>query len=370
MRRIQRAALCLLFAAAACALDDPGQEQVVAQTVTQTAAQTVAQAVSAARSDGKPLLVVVRGEDDALGIDLGAWLREDAAAGAATSGLHLLLLWRHQAEAQAFTPPSLKDDGNESWIMRLPPDAGDLGSRLISRLPSARAHYREDLAKIASGSALPETHDSPQSDDLSAFLVARLDMDRPDPAAVAALARAVRAHLEQPLDLEHVPLLDYFVYLLNDPALRQSLHQRLLALPGTHAVIGCELDLADEALTDHDLLGAEQLYSEVAEQAHEAPLLAAAARAMRALPAEASAPARQAWEARQALDVCVLVDDLPGFVAAISHWSAQTYFPVLFRDDRFAPRFISAFHPARLVHLPALGSAVDAHICRQALLRS
>ncbi len=110
------------------------------------------------------------------------------------------------------------------------------------------------------------------------------------------------------------------------------------------------LDLADEALGQGAAEDAERCRRAAVRAADggESPTLLRAARA-----SGGHSPARALWERRRVLDVVVLAPDLGSFAAAISCWSQKVFFPVLFQDDLYAPRFIAAFRPARVVLLPA-----------------
>lgn len=62
---------------------------------------------------------------------------------------------------------------------------------------------------------------------------------------------------------------------------------------------------------------------------------------------------------RRVVDVVCLVPDLPTYVAALSTWDRKHYFPILIEDDWYAPRFLRAFRPARVVRYPRVAPPVD-----------
>ncbi len=71
---------------------------------------------------------------------------------------------------------------------------------------------------------------------------------------------------------------------------------------------------------------------------------------------------------RKVVDQVVLVGDEATFVAEIAQWTATTRWPVLFDEPRFAPSFIRAFKPARVVRRAASGTWPSARADREALL--
>jgi hypothetical protein len=56
---------------------------------------------------------------------------------------------------------------------------------------------------------------------------------------------------------------------------------------------------------------------------------------------------------RQVVDVVCLVPDTATFLEAISAWDEHHYFPVLIDDVEYTFKFLRAFHPTRVVRLPA-----------------
>src|SRR5262249_15428529 len=65
-------------------------------------------------------------------------------------------------------------------------------------------------------------------------------------------------------------------------------------------------------------------------------------------------PARR----RRALDVVCSVPDLPTFLAAISTWDEDHYFPILLDDPAWTLKFLRSFRPARVVQLTRRGEPI------------
>ncbi len=75
-------------------------------------------------------------------------------------------------------------------------------------------------------------------------------------------------------------------------------------------------------------------------------------RNMRALVDPASSPNQTKWASRTVLNVVVLAPDFESYAKAIALWTDTEFFPVLFQDDLYAPKFIAAFKPADVILLP------------------
>lgn len=56
---------------------------------------------------------------------------------------------------------------------------------------------------------------------------------------------------------------------------------------------------------------------------------------------------------RAVVDQIVLVDDVPGFLAALESWDREAFFPILIDDPNWTPAFVRAFRPARIVRFKA-----------------
>lgn len=136
------------------------------------------------------------------------------------------------------------------------------------------------------------------------------------------------------------------------------------------------LDLADLAYAkgQRDEADVHWKTAEKAAAKGESPTLYRTARAMRALGSGKDSPRNTRWAKREILDVLVLVPDLETYAAAISQWDEKRFFPVLFQDDLYAPKFASAFKPSRTVLVPSVkkegaGAFLPAHL-RRAILAS
>lgn len=64
---------------------------------------------------------------------------------------------------------------------------------------------------------------------------------------------------------------------------------------------------------------------------------------------ESMAKRQAAWLEREVVDTVVLVPDEAAFMQAVGKWSAERFWPVLIEDAWYAPLFIEAFEPRRVV---------------------
>ncbi len=71
---------------------------------------------------------------------------------------------------------------------------------------------------------------------------------------------------------------------------------------------------------------------------------------------------------RKVVDQVVLVPDEATYVAEIAQWTATTRWPVLFEESRFAPSFIRAFKPSRVVRRASIGGWPTSRSEREALV--
>lgn len=238
----------------------------------------------------------------------------------------------------------------------LAPALRTLGDRALSAL----RHF------IDQGDGDPEDRNEAQQGYLRQ-IVYRPGHEQAATAYVKALVRQVVAGRES---LELLPVLVEAVIQLD----LEEEHQLLAEKAGGEAVGGyraaaANLDLADRAVErgDFALAGRHWAAAEVAATGESAAVVRAA-RAARALADGTASPNLSRWARRTALDVVVLVPDAGAFLAAISRWDADTFFPVLFRDDLHAPRFIEAYKPAAVYLAPATGTTtVDAAAARAAV---
>ncbi|MEI7671933.1 MAG: hypothetical protein WCK00_07455, partial [Deltaproteobacteria bacterium] len=93
--------------------------------------------------------------------------------------------------------------------------------------------------------------------------------------------------------------------------------------------------------------------------------------AARSLIDGSASPNRTLWARRKVLDAVVLVPDAGAFLAAVSRWNKDEFFPVLFQDDLYAPRFIEAWKPKAIYLATPTGTTdFDMASARNAVLRS
>ncbi len=68
------------------------------------------------------------------------------------------------------------------------------------------------------------------------------------------------------------------------------------------------------------------------------------------------------WDARRPdrriVDQVCLVPDLATYFETIAQWDGKHFFPILIDDGEYAPKFVRAFKPARVVRPPSRGKAV------------
>ena len=330
-------------------------------------------ALAAARAlashDGRPLLVLVRDEDDDQAIALGHRLLAAAHAHQLPADAHLVLLWRQDPDASAFPPePMASSLSCLAWLPATPSPIATLSTYAV---PSSASDDQAVLAAVIAGGPHPPPPPPIPNDSLARAYVHCTQGDRDaDPRARRRLIGLLAARLDGTAPPTQLAWLDYLVYLADDADLRQRLEAVVAALPASRDVLATEFDLADEALSAGDAPRAAALYARVVAGRDVAPVLARGAAAMRDLPQEADCAVHRAWEARSCWDGVVLVHDRAGFCAALSCWTPETCFPILFDEDHFAPRFIAAFHPAQVVRLRAADAVVDADRLRGALLAS
>ena len=125
---------------------------------------------------------------------------------------------------------------------------------------------------------------------------------------------------------------------------------------GRHAA-DVYLDQADIYYSKGEIETAQHFWN-LAEEATsdgESPTLNRCARNMRALVDPATTPNRSKWAEREVLNAVVLVPDFEAYQNAISQWTDREFFPVLFQDDIYAPKFIAAFRPAQVLLVKSAG---------------
>ncbi len=132
------------------------------------------------------------------------------------------------------------------------------------------------------------------------------------------------------------------------------------------------LDLADEAFAEGNREEANR-YWQLAQKAAgegESPALYHTAQTMQVLVEAKNSQRTSRWAKRKILDVVVLVPDIASFAAAISCWDENKFFPVLFQDDLYAPKFITAFKPAQVVLIPPFSESSNSTLSSDTIQRA
>jgi hypothetical protein len=123
---------------------------------------------------------------------------------------------------------------------------------------------------------------------------------------------------------------------------------------GRHAA-DVYLDQADLYFSEGNDADAAKLWAlaKKATENGESPSLNRAARNMAALIDPKTTPNASRWGEREVLNIVVLAPDFDAYAKAIALWTDKTFFPVLFQDDLYAPRFVAAFKSAEVLIMPS-----------------
>ncbi|MCW8130907.1 MAG: hypothetical protein KIS92_11190, partial [Planctomycetota bacterium] len=197
---------------------------------------------------------------------------------------------------------------------------------------------------------------------LSAQLMALFERQQPkDEAKVRELlGKLLAAPLEGKEVRRGLGAAVYAVQWLDLVDERAALMKRVVKeLPAGRVPADILLDLADMAYEDGKTDEARDCWDAAIKAAGdgESPTLWRAAKAARALALGDDSPRNSRWAKREVLDVLVLVPDLETFADAVAHWDEDRFFPVLFQDDLYAPKFAAVFKPAKTVLLPSVKKA-------------
>lgn len=179
--------------------------------------------------------------------------------------------------------------------------------------------------------------------------------------AKQTLKRLLRRRLKEE-DLHRMAaIVTHAIVALNWPEAHEAWITRLEdECDSGRAIALAYLRMADWALSRGESRDAKKLYKRAERAAdRESDMLRRAARTRLEILEGRSGPRRSKWAKRKALDVLILVEDLASFAEAISAWDHKTFFPVLFKDDIFAPKFAAAFRPDKVVLIPANPMAAD-----------
>ncbi|MCY3022946.1 MAG: hypothetical protein NTW87_28550 [Planctomycetota bacterium] len=344
----------------------------------------------AAEGDGKPVVVLVRHPADVGSLDAGHWLaarpagsgRDPADRATAPDAVlttllekcHRVMLWHGSAALKAFpfAPRGgflfLTAKGEPIAVEEVPPLRAGLKPLLSRILEKPEPLDEKAKAALPKPGILPDPDLKPLPADLKAQfkeLLAGVAAAEKDPKAAQTARERVKALLARPMTqdecLHAAAMLNFVIMELDFNTERQQLVEKIRKeAPVGRVAADAYLDVADEAyangLRDEALKlwqAAEQTASGGAASPGESPTLYRTARAMRALAEGQPNPARKKWEERQVLDVVVLAPNVLSFAKAISCWTDKTFFPVLMKDELYAPKFIAAFKPAQIVVAPA-----------------
>ena len=369
----------------------------------------------AAEGDGKPVVVLVRHPADIGSLDAAHWLVVQASSlpgvaqasslpGVAQASslpaaeapappelapllqkFHRVALWHGSAPLKAFpwaprsgllflTPkrePISVDDvpplraGLQALLARIlekPEPLGEEARAALAKSSGSAAHPDPDYVASRADARLERVLRPLPEDLRTQFreLLAAAKAAEKDPKAMQKAHELVKALLARPMTLDECQhaagMLSYVVMELDFNDEHLALVQKIAKeAPVGRVAADAYLDLADEALAKGERDKAVE-YWQAAEKAAgggESPTLYRTALAMRALASGQPGAARKKWEERQVLDVVVLAQDLSSFAKALSCWTEKTFFPVLLKDDLYAPKFIAVFKPAQVILAPA-----------------
>ncbi|HEY3320441.1 MAG TPA: hypothetical protein VGP72_08240 [Planctomycetota bacterium] len=337
--------------------------------------------LKAASADGQPVLVLLRHPADIGSLDAGHWLRENSLA-KVLDKVHRVML-----APGALAPQELKAAPRAGLALLSP--KGELLS--VEEIPPLRAELEPALKRLlatraspspSSAEVKPDPDENPGHsrrvalerqmkgfpDDLKEQLrellkstQAAMKDDKKAEQRAAGLVKDLLARtMTRQQCLCAAGPLGFAIMELDLSEQRLPLAKKILKeAPVGRVAADAFLDLAENALASGAREEAQRFWKEAEKAAGdgESPTLFRAARTMRAL-ADGKGPNESRWAERQVLDVVVLVRDLPSFAKAIARWDEKTFFPVLFEEDLYAPRFIAAFKPAQVVVVPASVPAV------------
>ena len=249
----------------------------------------------------------------------------------------------------------------------------DKVAALISRLNARAKELKEEADGVRK--TFREAHPDSTRVLFGQVAEALSERDR-SPEADAKLGELVTKLLYRPFEGEDlsqpVGLLVSAVGGAGNAEQRKPLAEKIKTELGTGRVAAdALLDLADQAYEEADENLAKECWkaAEKAAEGGESPTLYRAARAMRALCEGKDSPRRSRWAKREVLDVLVLVPDLPTYAAAVSKWTEKQFFPVLFTEDLYTPKFAAAFKPAEVVLVPSVMKKGDSDALSEAAIR-
>lgn len=339
----------------------------------------IVQQLKTASTDHKPVLILIRNPQDVGSIDARYWFNDDEKQFAAIlAGFHCVMLWSGS--------PALKEfpAAPQSGLFFLTPKAEPIA---VEDVPHLRAGLKPLLESVlAAPVPIKIEAEAPKlkrreaeyqrqwktlPDDLKAqlkelaFSIKPAASDKKIAAKAKALVNTILARdMTRDAVLRSAGILGHAILELDLADERLKLAEKIKKeAPHGRVAADAFLDLAENSFSRGEV-GDAQRYLRQAEKASEngeSPTFYKAACAMRALLDGKSGPAQSRWARREVLDTVVLVPDLPSFLHAIARWDEDTFFPVLFEDDLYTPKFIAAFKPGTVVrHKAELKTALDA----------
>jgi hypothetical protein len=368
-----------------------------------------------ARAAGRPVVVLVRDLRDLATLDAAHWLTEDAALNAVLKDFHRVLLWNDSLECGRLPCPDaaglvfLTPNGELIWRAGVPLQRAELRdvlskahewpvtpdelvalcekalSRVLAPDPPGvegkgagtvplLLHTCEVLQTSGRAERAAALLQRPEAGDTASYLVGldemkvKADLERLRQALGAsrddearALAWAILADVQGTERKSRAAsfLAEAFGRLEMDGA-REVLLKKLKD-GDQRSRVGAQacLELGRQAAIRNGWDAAKDYWKAAEKMADggESPALFRAARSLRWLAEGKDTPRRSRWAKREVLDVVVLVPDLPTFAEAVSCWTDKVFFPVLFQDDLYAPKFIAAFKPAQVLTLGNPGTA-------------
>lgn len=185
----------------------------------------------------------------------------------------------------------------------------------------------------------------------------RNQKDKDAPRVNELLGKLLAAPLDRETFDQAAGVLVYAILWLDLDAERKQLAGKIQReMPRGRAAADVLLDMADHAYAkgQHGEAGEYWKAAEKAAADLQSLALEYAARASRALALGEDSPRHSLWAKREIQDVLLLAPDLETYLDAISRWSHKQFFPVLFQDDLYAPKFAAAFKPAHTLLLPSV----------------
>jgi len=332
-----------------------------------------------ASAESRPILVLIRNTLDAGTIDARTWLQEDQKPlEAVLAKFHTVMLWSGDKALKEL--PYVPQAG----LIVLSPKSELLA---IEEIPFVRSELKPLLERLAAVTQpIPEAEieglkkkdDTARfekqlkglPDDLKTQIKELIRSIKPAASDRKALARAkelcntiLAREMSRDECLRAAGHLGRVIFELDLAEERVKLAEKIKKeAPIGRIAADAFLDLAEDSFVRGNKDSADRYLkqAEKASERGESPTFYKTAMAMRALIDGKTGPRHSRWAKREVLDVVVLVPDMPSYLQAIARWDEETFFPVLFEDDLYAPKFIAAFKPAQVVrHKASVNGAVE-----------